>query len=193
MTTLSRPRDELFCQYRAEGLSQAKAYTKAGFTSKIPADKGCKKNGEMFIKQRIDEIIEENAKAAVAELRDVKKDVLGLIDDLIERFMQAVPVQVNGKANGQWKFDGANALKAIHMKGVEHGMFVTERKTRHGQIDPLENMTPEEQITYIAETVKALGPGALKEFRLAPIIELVGSGEESEKSEDSATKPLRAV
>jgi len=55
--------------------------------------------------------------------------------------MQAVPVVMNGKKTGEYKFDSQGANKALHLIGKDLGMFVDKVKV---EVDELAKKTPEE-------------------------------------------------
>ena len=79
------------------------------------------------------------------------------------------------------------------MLGQEVGLFNPEKKSRHGQLDPLDNMDQKQLVQFIGRTLKDLGPGALKELGLVAIDTASGDGKATSELDDSPAGPLQPI
>jgi hypothetical protein len=191
MPTLANVRYERLAKALAEGKSQEVAYGEAGFASANAdsnASRLLKKRPEIM--QRVEEL-RRNAETRKNELLErslsaaavSKTYVLKRLHEIVERCMQHYPVldrngeQVyvetpDGKLCPAFTFDAKNAKSALHLLGLEMGMFVHRVRFDKSPLDDL----PAETLKGMMENLLALREGR--------IIEHNGNG-----SGDGADKP----
>jgi hypothetical protein len=142
MPTLRNPRHERFAQALAEGKSQQKAYVAAGYSAtsaRANASTLLKRNAS--ISKRVQELLEARRaieeQALAATVAETKADRLWVERQLlavVERSMQATPVldrsgahayvqTPEGRLAAAFTFDASAAVRALHLLGLEHGMF----------------------------------------------------------------------
>jgi hypothetical protein len=160
-----KAKHRMMAEFLADGLSQAAAFTKAGFRDKNPTSGAAKllqRNSSIL--QWRDEILEQRAKVTqAAHARVVAEQVIEkartldrLIDDLYrikDMAMTAVPVLDNkGVPTGEYRADYGNAINAIKTIGQQlFGAFVT--KSQSVPADPRDAWT-DEQVREILKMVE---------------------------------------
>lgn len=119
MPSLPNPKHEMFAQGMAQGMSQAEAYEKAGYSPNEGSASRLHRVAK--VRARIAEIIAGREQRFVLTKQWV-------IDKLIEnanRAMQAEPVlDREGNHTGEWTYQGQVANRALELLGKELGMFV---------------------------------------------------------------------
>ena len=197
MPALKDVRRERFCQEVAHGKSHAQAYLAAGFSGD---PKRAAKNGESMVREskwakvRIDEIRREALEKAESAMWLNQKYVLAESEELWKRLMQKKPVlDRQGNETGEWKFEASAAVKLHQLRGLQVGLYNPEKKSRHGKLDPLENMDEAQLTQFIGRSLKELGPGALEELGLVAIEPTSGDGEEAVELTNSPAGPLQTT
>lgn len=166
MPLLANLRHEAFAQAIARGATVDAAYTEAGYSpnrgnaGRLNANEGVKTRiGEL---RELRQNIEKRSTVGVALTKAwVTEQLIGVVLD----------------ARSQEKPDSAGANKALHLLGLELGMFVERKEEgKPGEFDGLTIATKRERITNIA---KQLGLERLSaEQRLAfqgPVIDVPSS------------------
>lgn len=173
---LKNPKHEKIAQGLAEGLSQAEAYRQAGYTTKWP-DRACNDvlNKHPEIRERANEIRHQAAERArftldrAAERAATSKSyVIMRLHEMAERCMQHYPVldrnggQVyvetpDGKVAAAYTFDSKGAARALHLLGLEMGMFVHRVRFEKSPFDEL----PADQLQAIFNNLMALKQGRI--------------------------------
>jgi len=172
------------------GLKNQKAYTESGFESKNMQNIS---NASTKLRRRLDvknRIIALSERAIQRDLktRDWVDDQL---KEVVDRCMQEIPVMLNGKKTGEWKFDARGANTALQLMGKDRGMFVDQIKIIE---DELINKTPDE----IADITRAAAIELGRDF-IRQLGESVGIFETDRdetdrdvagEAEKSASKPV---
>lgn len=79
--------------------------------------------------------------------------VLGNVNEVVQRCMQAVPVfDRTGEPTGEWRFDGSTALKGLELLGKHLGIWVEKYQVS----DPVQEV--------LAKKLDAMSPDQLREF-----------------------------
>jgi hypothetical protein len=174
VSVLARPKHEVMAKALAEGKTQEQAYTEAGYKSKWPdraASDMLKKHPEIKARAqeirfdadvRAQRIIERAAEQAAVS----KAYVLSRLHEMAERCMQHRPVlnmngeQVyvetpEGKIAPAYTFDAKGARGALHLIGLELGMFVQRVRFEKTPFDDL----PAETMQQIVANLIALKQG----------------------------------
>lgn len=159
MPILRNARHERYAQGLADGLSQADAYAKAGFSANRGHASSLLKREGSILKRR-DEILAERETAAreataiATEAAGVNKAfVMTKLVEVLDRSLQAKPVlDDEGNVSGEWTYRDTAALKALDMLGTEIGMFV--KRSEVGQPGDFQRETDDELYRTI-EQLKA--------------------------------------
>lgn len=132
MPVLSNPRHERFAQELAKGKSAAEAYVIAGY-EKNTGNASTLKSQES-ISNRVNELLAERDEMArkatekAAEALAIDREwVLARLVENVDRAMQAVPVRLDEEgnaANGEYRYEGSVANRALELLGKELGMFI---------------------------------------------------------------------
>lgn len=184
---------ERFCQEMFGGATKAEAHERAGYLS--PKGNRIKTAYRLSNTKWCQERMIELRGKALEDSGMDREWVLSNAKDLYEKATTAKPVKDSrGNSTGVYRMDGSTAVKILNMVGLQVGLFNPEKKTRHGQLDPLDKMNEKQLIKFIGATLKDLGPGALKELGLvAAKSESVGDGEASSELTDSPASPLQTL
>ncbi len=166
MSALKDPQRELFCQELHGGATKAQAHERAGYP-KLQAARGRtadKLYQTKWCKGRMKELILEDLGKSRHRHSITRDFILSNMTDVLDRCMGGVAYKdKRGIETGEYKFDATGALKALHMLGLEHGMFNPEKKTRHGRLDsPLDNMSGKEMIKFVEGKMKSLSTAELE-------------------------------
>src|SRR5262245_22781155 len=123
MSVLPKNKHELFAQALAKGLGIGAAYEAAGYKTSPGAATRLSKN--VNIQGRVKELQEAAAEKAVV----TKQWVLGRLNEVVERTMQAEPVlDREGNPTGEYTFQASSAIRALELIGKELGMFTGRRE-----------------------------------------------------------------
>ena len=68
---------------------------------------------------------------AIRKTALTKAWVIEKLQENVERAMQAVPVMREGKENGEFKWDGHVANRALELLGKELGMFIEKHEVKN--------------------------------------------------------------
>ncbi len=176
--------DESFCQAVAHGDGPKQAWLAAGYdgdpkhASKYAQDKLRQKP----LKARIEVLKAELLKEHMANISFKQEWVLEKFNALWDRC---------------WATDNnRDCIALLKMAGPEVGIFNPERKSRHGQIDPLEGKSGKELMERIRGLTEKLPASAREELGLVDGPEpqpVGGDGAEPGESSDSAGEPLPTV
>jgi len=157
MPKLKNPLWEKFCQLRARGVGQAKAYEQAGFkgkNTKSLAANASSLGQRKQIKIRVREIHEARLKASLASNETRRVWIDGQMNMLYGRCIQATPVKgKNGELLGQWTFDAKHAVRILELLGHEQGMFTKKLDVSHRRVDMIEGSVEQiqERIALLLE------------------------------------------
>ena len=164
MAPLANPKHEMICQKRASGANQTEAYSSVGFSSNPKTAYVFFKRPEVIARvreiqqQRIQtEIV--SSELAAKQLGITKRWVLERLKYNAERCLRGQPVfdeagvQIPGRFTG--KPDAAGANRALHLIGLELGMFL-ERHELGGPGD-FGRLSDEELLSEIKGSAVALG------------------------------------
>lgn len=110
---LENPRHERFAQGLAKGLSATEAYEKAGYKPDQP------NSSRLTLNDMVRKRVEELQSRIVENVILTKEWVIERLIENANRAMQAVAA-----ADGEYKYDGSVANKALELLGKEVGMFV---------------------------------------------------------------------
>jgi hypothetical protein len=168
MGSLKNAKHEQVARGLAEGKTQAEAYVAAGYKSKYP-ERTCsdllKKHPE--IANRANEIRQDadvRAQRALNKAADMaavsKGYVLQNLHEIVERCMQHGPVldkngdqvyveTAEGKIAPAWTFDAKGATRALHLIGLEFGMFAQRVKFDKSPFDDLPAPTLQDILTAL--------------------------------------------
>jgi phage terminase small subunit len=133
MPSLNNPKRELFAQELAKGTTAMAAYEIAGYKD---GQKHAHRLGkDSGVVGRVAELLAERAKMH-AEATQIATEALGIdrewvlarLKENAQRAMQAVPA-----ADGQFKYDGSVANRALELLGKEIGMFIDRAETSNVQ------------------------------------------------------------
>lgn len=163
---LGDPRWEIACQHLAKGQSKVDAYAAAGFARNAPA--ASKFFSRPLIAERCRELLEQRAKVEQRGSEIAAKKV-GLSKEWVierlmynaERCLRGQPVlDANGVHTGKFtgKPDANGANRALHLLGLEVGMFV--QRTEIGGPGDFDRLTLDELEVKAREMQAALWPGS---------------------------------
>ncbi len=154
---LQNSRHELYCQARADGMTQMAAYVAAGYTSNPQTNAWhiekkvteriafiMKTRAERTEKQdqRIAESIRKSHEEAIQKVALSKEWVLAELRDNAEKAKAAIPVlDSKGEPTGEYRADWSASNQALKLLGVELGMFV--EKSERGKPGDFEKLTPQ--------------------------------------------------
>lgn len=178
MAALTNPKYEAMAYALAQGMTQEQAYVNAGYKTKHPAKVASitlAKHPEIKVRAqeirfdidiRAQRVIEKAAEAAAVS----KAYVLSRLHEMAERCMQHRPVldkdggqvyveTADGKIAPAYTFDARGAKGALHLIGLELGMFVQRVRFEKTPFDELP-----------AETLREIMHGliAMKQGRIIP-------------------------
>lgn len=184
MSILQNAKHEAMALALADGLSQEKAYIKAGFAPKNArsgATKLLQQNPNIF--QRRDEILVERealrskgAVAAAEKEQVTKAYVLRGLKTIAERCLQTAPVldrkgdpvlceTMDGGVAVAYQFDPTGANRSLELLGKEIGMFI-ERKEQ-GKPGEFAGLTDEQLDAEVKEAIDlAIKSGAVRALRV---------------------------
>jgi len=158
---LRDPRHEAFCRNIVLlRMNNTEAYQKAGFTSKNKSNassQSSKLRRVLEIQNRIVALSE----IAIKQDLQTREKVHSQLQEIADRCMQAVPVVMNGKKTGEYKFDSQGANKALHLIGKDLGMFVDKVQVVD---DELAKKTPEEVGEILTAAAIDLGRDFIKQL-----------------------------
>ena len=136
---LRTPKWEAVASGLANGLTQVDAYIQAGYSprgarasaSRLLAAQPAISIRASEIKAartaQVDRMVMHNKAASTQRSLITKDYVLGMLQDVAERCVQAQPVvDRSGNATGEYKFDSAGAVAALRLLGSEVGMFTNK-------------------------------------------------------------------
>lgn len=164
-TPLRNARHELYCQARAEGMSQLNSYITAGYAG------GNKSNASQMDKRddvqaRVKYLLSEKAKAvaeatAIAAAETTKRVAISkewVLNELLEVAAMGkatTPVlDKDGNPSGEYKQNLAAANKALELIGKEIGMFVERREVRAGALDEIPYDEREASLEIVREAIR---------------------------------------
>lgn len=159
---LENTRHELFCQHRADGLSQLAAYEKAGYrgghkanASALDRKANVKDRVHYLLSEKANAVAKATAKAAAENTKRVaisKEWVLDQLIEVAEMGKAAEPVlDKDGNPVGEYKQNLAAANKALELIGKEIGMFIERKEIRTGTLDDI----PFKQRQDALDTIRA--------------------------------------
>jgi phage terminase small subunit len=144
MPVLKNPRHERFAQELAKGKSQTEAYETAGWKGgqknahRLGKDEGILGRVAELLAER-DEMARKATEKATEALAIDRQWVLGRLVENAQRAMQAVPVKLSEDGepvNGEWRYEGSVANRALELLGKELGMFIDRKEVgRPGEFD----------------------------------------------------------
>jgi hypothetical protein len=164
MAPLSNPKHEAICQKRASGANQTQAYSSVGFSSNPKTAHVFFKRPEVIARireiqqHRIDTEI-ASSELAARQLGLTKRWVLERLKFNVERCLRGQPifdeagVQIPGRFTG--KPDSAGANRALHLIGLELGMFIEHYEI--GGPGDFSRLSDEELLAEIEKDAVALG------------------------------------
>jgi hypothetical protein len=164
MAPLLNPKHEKICQIRASGATQTEAYSSVGFSTNPKTAHVFFQRSEVISRvreiqqQRIDREI-ESSEIAAKQLGISKRWVLERLKYSAERCLRGMPVfdeagvQIPGKFTG--KPDAAGANRALHLIGLEIGMFIERQEI--GSPGDFSRLTDEELARQMAADAAAVG------------------------------------
>lgn len=153
MPPLDNQRHERFAQDLAKGLPADKAYEAAGFKANRGNASTLKQNQNIL--NRVSELLTEretiHAQATADAIKSTALTKQWVIETLMEnvaRAMQATPVKTDdeGKATGEYQYQGSIANRALELLGKELGMFVERTQNENVNTnyvvsgDPVDNV-----------------------------------------------------
>lgn len=164
---LSNPKHERFCQELAKGKTADEAYQLAGYKANRGNATTLKQHESISI--RIGELLAErefiHAQAtadAVKETGLTKEWVIETLKENVAKAMQARAVlDDDGKAIGEYQYQGSVANRALELLGKELGMFVDRKEV--GKPGDFERMNDAELAEFIKSGQVALGGGDSRE------------------------------
>lgn len=169
MAILTNPKHERFAQELANGKSQEEAYTLAGF-KRNRGNANTLKQNESVTKRVAELLAEREAIHAQATAQAIKATGLTkewVIEQLVlnvRRAMQEEAVMRDGKATGEFVYNGAVANKALELLGKEIGMFIERREVgKPGAFDEL-NADQQRQLLDAADQELARRQSAVAEI-----------------------------
>jgi phage terminase small subunit len=144
MPVLHNPRHERFAQELAKGKTADAAYEEVGF--KKNRHNASRLAREEHIRTRVAELLAErdemarNATQKATEALAIDRQwVLGRLVENVQRAMQAAPVKLSEDGepiNGEWRYEGSVANRALELLGKELGMFIDRKEVgRPGEFD----------------------------------------------------------
>ncbi len=177
---LHNPQQEKFCRNVALlNMANAKAYTEAGYKGSRAtiSTRACRLRRELVVQNRIITLSELSIEQDLA----TKEWVTGQLKEIVSRCMQKVPVIVDGKKTGEWRFDARSANTALQLMGKDLGMFVERLNI---STDELHDKTPEEVKEILVALAVDLGRDVVRQMGVA-----VGIYEAGSEIADPAKKP----
>jgi phage terminase large subunit-like protein len=141
-----KPKQEVFCQEIAKGLTPTEAARAAGYASGSAHVTASRMMDMPPIVARVAElktlvtarVVEQVAQAQSDVIERIAIDkawVLGQLVENVETAKQAVPVTIDGVQVGIYEQNLAAANKALELIGKELGMFVERKEVRTGNLD----------------------------------------------------------
>jgi hypothetical protein len=156
MPVLENVKWERFAQYLASGVNKTVAYGKAGFSQRSSSRaSGLSRHPE--IAQRVQEISAEKTKRSEAAWQDraereaISRDwvIAELIDNV--HLAKRPPPSTDNEGNAvAGKMDLSAANKALHLLGMELGMFVERKMTIKTPFDEL-NLSEQQAVLALLE------------------------------------------
>lgn len=152
---LKEHRHECFARLIAQGTqSNSDCYAAAGFKAKEKKrqiQSACDLKKRVEVQNRIRFLQKELIKAS-AETREW---VDAKLKEIVDRSMQAKPhLGKDGRPDGQWVYDGANANKALFSMGKDRGMFIDKLQIIE---DPLDGKSDAEVLEMVESSFVELG------------------------------------
>lgn len=124
------PKQELFCKEYIVDLNATQAAIRAGYSEKTANEQGSQLLAKLSIKEYVQSLMDERS-----ERVEITSDyVLRGIKELTERCIQAIPVIVDGKETGEYKFEPNAALKGFELLG-KHLKLFTDKVDHSGTIE----------------------------------------------------------
>lgn len=124
MSSKLTPKQEQFCKEYVVDLCGRKAAIRAGFSAKTADSLASQYLKKPLIAARVEELMSDRAKKGAIS----REWVLERLRQIVERSMQEVAVtDRDGKPTGEWRFDAANAVKALQLLGQHVGLFDERR------------------------------------------------------------------
>ena len=112
-------KQEMFCCEYIIDLNATQAAIRAGYSKKTAGQIGEQNLKKLEIQEYVNTLMNERKKRV-----EIDADyVLGGIKDLTERCMQVEPVIVDGKPNGEYKFEPTPALRGYELLGKHLSLF----------------------------------------------------------------------
>ncbi len=168
------------------------AYTKAGFkstTKHTMTRTASKLKGNLAIQNRIRFLQQELIKID-AKTRTWVDDTLR---EIVDRTMQGKPhLGKDGRPDGDWVFDAANAHKALFSMGKDRGMFVDKVEVRSIDAE-LHGKTDEEVLEVVCSSLSELGRPICIQLMEKVFGLQYGSGGDGEDSDGGDATPSEPV
>jgi len=122
---LTNPKHEQFARNLSiHKMGVTDSYIKAGYKlaqRKHASTAASQLKRRLDVQNRVAHLLEKTVEIDV----QTREWVDAQLREIVDRCMQAKPhYDRNGKADGQWHFDAANANKALYAMGKDRGMFV---------------------------------------------------------------------
>ena len=165
MPVLLNPKHERFAQELASGKPADESYALAGFSPN--RGNAATLKHKQSILDRVTEILSEresiHAQATADAIKSTgltKEWVIETLKENVARAMQATPVKTDdeGRATGEYQYQGSVANRALELLGKELGMFVDRKEV--GKPGEFESMNADELREYIRREAAELGLGA---------------------------------
>jgi phage terminase small subunit len=123
MSRLTPKQERFACEYVVD-LSGTKAAIRAGYSPKRARFTGSDLLRIVAVKVKVAELqAEREKKGAISQAW-----VLERLRLVVERTLQEIPVtDAKGEPTGEWRFDAANATKALQLLGQHVGLFDERR------------------------------------------------------------------
>lgn len=142
---------EAYCRARAMGMDAKTAHQSANLTCSLTLVKKWERDNPKIIK-RIEELAALASKNAILKNGLDRSWVIERLMKVADRCMQAEPVlDREGNETGEFKFDSNGANRALHLLGLELGMF-TPKEEKVG--DEYANLS-DADLTRIAQELAA--------------------------------------
>ena len=191
---LLNPKHEMFCRNLTLGkMTGGKAYMEAGFATK---NKSVASASAQRLKQRIEITNRIEALLGMTLEHDVKTAewVDERLKELADRCMQAKPhCDRNGKPDGQWYFDPANANKALYAMGKDRGMFVDKLEVTNPADAALAGKSPQEVLEVVEAAAIDLGRDFIKQLGEKVGLQFTGDGEGVSGAPEAPAGPLPSL
>jgi len=114
------PKQKKFCLEYMKDLNATKAAERAGYSKKTARFTACK----MITKHNIQEYLGKLSQAQEERTQITADSVLERLNEIADRCLQKIPIIVDGKKTGEYKFDSAGANRALELIGKHKGMFI---------------------------------------------------------------------